>query len=391
MKRPGADLLLLLLCVGAGTAGAAPVTGLAIIDADQDGLADTVDLCPAAPEDLDGFQDSDGCPDADNDADQVPDPEDRCPDAPEDRDGYEDADGCPELDNDQDDIPDKRDLCPDAPEDKDGNGDDDGCPDDDDKDGVPDSMDLCPGGQEDRDGFEDSDGCADPNNDGDGFPDETDKCPDQPEDYDLVTDDDGCPETDDDDDGVPDDTDLCPDEPEDREGIAPQDGCRRPISETFEPGWLGEVGPSWEASGALGVADTGAGTLYAATGDLRLYWDWKAVVLYAPLITPLFGESGSLRGASVLGGAAGCRLLSWPRLDRSPVSLVNLDLGAQLWLVADFEADGPSFTIGPWISERIYLGPVALGVELRGAQFVSLGGDSDSATVFTVGYANHGN
>jgi len=42
-------------------------------DADQDGLLNILDDCPEDPEDFDGFQDSDGCPDTDNDRDEVPD------------------------------------------------------------------------------------------------------------------------------------------------------------------------------------------------------------------------------------------------------------------------------------------------------------------------------
>ncbi len=37
---------------------------------------------------------------------------DRCPGDSEDVDGFEDGDGCPEFDNDQDGIPDARDQCP---------------------------------------------------------------------------------------------------------------------------------------------------------------------------------------------------------------------------------------------------------------------------------------
>ncbi len=48
-------------------------------DRDGDGLADEVDRCPDDPEDLDRFQDEDGCPDPDNDGDGVPDMADMCP------------------------------------------------------------------------------------------------------------------------------------------------------------------------------------------------------------------------------------------------------------------------------------------------------------------------
>jgi outer membrane protein OmpA-like peptidoglycan-associated protein len=114
-------------------------------DADGDGIPDNVDKCPHEPEDKDGFQDADGCPDLDNDADGIPDKTDKCPNEPEDKDGFQDADGCPDPDNDADGIPDTADKCPNEPEDKDGFEDADGCPDpDNDKDGVLDAEDKCP-------------------------------------------------------------------------------------------------------------------------------------------------------------------------------------------------------------------------------------------------------
>ena len=114
-------------------------------DRDGDGIKDNVDKCPNEPEDKDGFQDADGCPDPDNDGDGIPDASDKCPNDPEDHDGFEDADGCPDPDNDKDGIPDVSDKCPNEPEDKDGFQDADGCPDpDNDKDGIPDADDKCP-------------------------------------------------------------------------------------------------------------------------------------------------------------------------------------------------------------------------------------------------------
>jgi OmpA-OmpF porin, OOP family len=117
-------------------------------DADGDGILDNVDECPQNPEDKDGFEDADGCPELDNDVDGILDTDDKCPLDPEDRDKFQDEDGCPDLDNDGDGLADRIDACPDEPEDKDGIEDDDGCPDcDDDKDGVPEcpeAKDLCP-------------------------------------------------------------------------------------------------------------------------------------------------------------------------------------------------------------------------------------------------------
>ena len=66
------------------------------VDTDGDGLTDDIDRCPTQPEDKDGFQDEDGCPDPDNDNDGIPDVADKCPDQPETKNGYQDEDGCPD-------------------------------------------------------------------------------------------------------------------------------------------------------------------------------------------------------------------------------------------------------------------------------------------------------
>lgn len=94
-------------------------------DRDKDGVPDKIDKCPDEKEDTDGFQDEDGCPDPDNDGDGVLDGEDqcidvpgtkenngcpetdrdkdgivdrldKCPDKPENYNGYQDDDGCPD-------------------------------------------------------------------------------------------------------------------------------------------------------------------------------------------------------------------------------------------------------------------------------------------------------
>jgi outer membrane protein OmpA-like peptidoglycan-associated protein len=69
---------------------------VAPLDSDGDGILDMYDDCPFEPEDFDGFEDEDGCPDPDNDGDGILDIHDRCPNDPEDFDGFEDEDGCPE-------------------------------------------------------------------------------------------------------------------------------------------------------------------------------------------------------------------------------------------------------------------------------------------------------
>ncbi len=128
-------------------------------DRDGDGILDDVDVCPEAAEDLDGWQDTDGCPDLDNDGDGILDAADGCPNDPEDRDGHRDEDGCPDPDNDGD--------------------------------GVLDANDKCPDQAEDPDGFQDADGCPDPDNDGDGVNDAADLCPDTPRGVEVGAD--GCP------------------------------------------------------------------------------------------------------------------------------------------------------------------------------------------------------
>lgn len=114
------------------------------VDADGDGIEDPMDQCVDVAEDMDGFEDTDGCPDADNDADGVSDADDACPDDAEDIDGFEDADGCPDADNDGDGILDASDECP-----------------------------LVVGTRASR-------GCPDPDRDGDGVVDRLDNCPDVP-------------------------------------------------------------------------------------------------------------------------------------------------------------------------------------------------------------------
>jgi outer membrane protein OmpA-like peptidoglycan-associated protein len=122
-------------------------------DRDGDGILDNVDKCPDQPENYNGFEDEDGCPDdPDSDGDGIPDSKDQCVLVPEDKDGYQDSDGCPDVDNDLDTVPDEKDKdattgksCANDPEDPDGFEDADGCPDpDNDKDGVLDLDDMCP-------------------------------------------------------------------------------------------------------------------------------------------------------------------------------------------------------------------------------------------------------
>jgi outer membrane protein OmpA-like peptidoglycan-associated protein len=168
-------------------------------DIDHDGIPDDVDKCPTVPEDFDGFEDHDGCPEDDNDGDRIPDAQDKCPNMAETLNGYQDADGCPDEvpDRDHDGIPDDLDKCPDA-------GGPDvirnpkspyyGCPDRD-HDGVPDFLDKCPDVPEPTDDLWDGSGCPHVRDtDKDGIPDDVDKCPTEPETYNGYQDADGCPD-----------------------------------------------------------------------------------------------------------------------------------------------------------------------------------------------------
>ena len=75
---------------------AAPPPSVVARDRDGDGLIDGDDRCPADAEDLDAFDDADGCPDPDNDGDQLADLVDHCPLVAESINGWNDDDGCPD-------------------------------------------------------------------------------------------------------------------------------------------------------------------------------------------------------------------------------------------------------------------------------------------------------
>jgi len=173
-------------------------------DWDGDGVANVFDACLDQPEDWDGFEDADGCPDNDNDMDGVWDWDEGCIDfddddwcdmeclnIPEDFDSYQDWDGCPDADNDNDGFPDVTDDCPAT----DWTAGPDGIADSGDEPhdvwGIPIQT------REDYDGIIDWDGCHDSPGDDydlDGFSDEVefyigtdpiDDCPDEPGDLDA--------------------------------------------------------------------------------------------------------------------------------------------------------------------------------------------------------------
>ncbi len=101
---------------------------VADVDTDGDGIFDLVDGCINQPETLNGFQDTDGCPDtvpiADTDGDGILDDVDQCVSLPETFNQFQDEDGCPDeipppvqeiiisSDVDGDGVTDDIDLCP---------------------------------------------------------------------------------------------------------------------------------------------------------------------------------------------------------------------------------------------------------------------------------------
>jgi hypothetical protein len=107
----------------------APVAPPPASDRDHDGIPDDADRCPDQPEDKDGFQDEDGCPDPDDDGDGIADTQDACPRVPGEPSMDPKLNGCPNPDRDGDTYDNAQDKCPDEPETWNGVADDDGCPD----------------------------------------------------------------------------------------------------------------------------------------------------------------------------------------------------------------------------------------------------------------------
>ena len=142
-------------------------------DPDGDGVLGDLDLCPEQ-----AATTPDGCPPKDGDGDGFLDPEDKCPTEAENVNNWEDEDGCPDTipDTDGDMLNDLEDKCKDQAEDVDGHEDEDGCPDpDNDSDGVMDLADSCV----DKAGPPENRGCPDTDRDSDGVVDRLDNCPDE--------------------------------------------------------------------------------------------------------------------------------------------------------------------------------------------------------------------
>lgn len=149
----------------------------------------------------------------DKDHDGVPDNVDQCEDIPEDRDGFEDSDGCPDIDNDQDGIIDREDACPNVPGPKSDDPKLNGCPHevkveppthveppppdpnkDDDGDGIPNGQDACPTVAGEPSTDPKYNGCPNPDRDGDTYLNDQDECPDAAEVFNGIKDEDGCPD-----------------------------------------------------------------------------------------------------------------------------------------------------------------------------------------------------
>jgi outer membrane protein OmpA-like peptidoglycan-associated protein len=150
------------------------VVKIEVSDRDGDGVPDNEDQCPDVP----GPKENHGCPLVkDTDGDGIPDDLDRCPLDPEDKDGFQDEDGCPDLDNDNDGIVDKLDRCPNVP----GPIENQGCPImDRDHDGIVDWEDACPDQPGPKNADPAKNGCPDLDRDHDGIPNDVDACPDEP-------------------------------------------------------------------------------------------------------------------------------------------------------------------------------------------------------------------
>lgn len=176
----------------------APQTTPSEADFDGDGIKGDDDKCVDEAEDVDGFEDADGCPDKDNDKDGINDTKDRCKDQAEDKDGIQDEDGCPETDADADGVLDEKDKCPLVA----GSPASNGCPDKDkDGDGVLDSADACI----DVKGVVENKGCPDTDTDEDGTVDRLDACKTEKGSASNK----GCPYPDTDKDGTVDNVDNC--------------------------------------------------------------------------------------------------------------------------------------------------------------------------------------
>jgi hypothetical protein len=278
--------------------GAVGVPGLRVIigagwaprehDKDHDGIPDDVDQCEDIPEDKDGFEDSDGCPDIDNDQDGIIDREDACPNVAGPKSTDPKKNGCPQADRDGDGIPDDVDACPDEK----GEASDDpkrsGCPKllapppldpnkDDDGDGIPNAQDACP----DLAGEPSTDprlnGCPNPDRDGDTYLNEQDDCPDAAEVFNGVKDEDGCP---------------------DQGGKALVTVDAHLVLKLATPNAVKVDGtPGMTGADALHMAPASAMTLRAIALELNKHRDWVLMVGAKPAAPDAKGQADALARA----------------------------------------------------------------------------------------------
>ncbi|MDP9151253.1 MAG: thrombospondin type 3 repeat-containing protein [Myxococcota bacterium] len=262
-------------------------------DRDGDGIPDDVDECPDLPEDKDGIQDADGCPEDDADSDGILDTEDACPLVAGVHWDDVHKNGCPAPDTDSDGVPDPVDACPAVKGTMTDDPKTNGCPigfADRDHDGIPDDADKCPDEPEDRDGYQDFDGCPDRDDDADGVPDKEDACPREKGPRSLDAAQNGCPRADRDGDTYDDAVDRCPAAPEVFNGIDDEDGCPdvggHPLAaiEAGAGGWVVSVGPISFAgtSSSPGVDIRSVATLRALAQQLNRHPDWTLAVGVRP-------------------------------------------------------------------------------------------------------------
>jgi OmpA-OmpF porin, OOP family len=279
-----------------GGVGDAPVRAVVAVswaprthDRDGDGIPDEIDHCPDLPEDFDGFQDHDGCPELDNDGDGIPDRVDLCPNEPEDFDGYQDADGCPDPDNDGDHILDVDDACPNEPGPPDPDPKKNGCPShDQDGDGIPDEKDACPTEPGVKNADPRLNGCPPgKDTDGDGIPDAEDACPTVKGVRSEIPRENGCPDPDPDKDTYIGDEDKCPDAAETWNGYQDADGCPDEAPQKTPPivsvrtgpkGTVLEVTRAVSFTAAGEVDPTGLLTLRAVASELVKHPTWRIKV-----------------------------------------------------------------------------------------------------------------
>ena len=225
-----------------------------IIDSDNDGVNDDVDLCPDTPTSAEVYVD--GCSEeqrrpgstTDTDQDGIVDADDLCQQTPLGESVYTDGCSDSQLDSDGDGVSDAEDACPsfDDAIDRDFDSIPDGCDDliDRDNDGVSDTDDICNNFDDtidlDADGI--PDGCDDLiDSDDDGISDLLDTCNNHNDSIDIDSDGvpDGCDTMiDSDGDGVSDQLDICPnfDDAIDIDADKIPDGCDDAIETQKEKG-----------------------------------------------------------------------------------------------------------------------------------------------------------